>query len=43
MTRTWSGSFFLNGTTAVNCSATDAHGNTATGSFTVAVTVGTTG
>jgi hypothetical protein len=32
-----SGSFFPNGTTTVNCSATDAHGNTATGSFTVTV------
>ena len=33
-----SGSTFALGTTTVNCSATDAHGNTATGSFTVTVT-----
>jgi HYR domain len=32
-----SGSVFPLGTTTVNCSATDAHGNTATGSFTVFV------
>ena len=32
-----SGSTFNLGTTTVNCSATDAHGNTATGSFTVTV------
>jgi len=32
-----SGSTFDLGTTTVNCSATDAHGNTATGSFTVTV------
>ena len=32
-----SGSFFLVGPTTVNCSATDAHHNTATGSFTVTV------
>ncbi|HEX6624834.1 MAG TPA: HYR domain-containing protein, partial [Pyrinomonadaceae bacterium] len=32
-----SGSLFSVGTTTVNCSATDAHGNTANGSFTVAV------
>ena len=32
-----SGSTFALGTTTVNCSATDAHGNTATGSFTVTV------
>src|SRR5438105_7402438 len=34
-----SGSTFAPGTTTVNCSATDAHGNTGTGSFTVTVTV----
>jgi hypothetical protein len=34
-----SGSTFALGTTTVNCSATDAHGNAATGSFTVTVTV----
>jgi hypothetical protein len=33
-----SGSAFPIGTTTVNCSATDAHGNTAEGSFTVTVT-----
>jgi uncharacterized protein YjbI with pentapeptide repeats len=33
-----SGSTFPVGTTTVNCTATDAHGNTATGSFTVTVT-----
>ena len=32
-----SGSDFPVGTTTVNCSATDAHHNTATGSFTVTV------
>ncbi len=32
-----SGSTFALGTTTVNCSATDAHGNTASGSFTVTV------
>jgi eukaryotic-like serine/threonine-protein kinase len=32
-------SFFPLGTTTVNCSATDAHGNTATGSFTVTVEI----
>jgi hypothetical protein len=32
-----SGSTFAYGTTTVNCSATDGHGNTATGSFTVTV------
>jgi hypothetical protein len=32
-----SGSTFPVGTTTVNCAATDAHGNTATGSFTVTV------
>jgi large repetitive protein len=32
-----SGSTFNLGTTTVNCSSTDAHGNTATGSFTVTV------
>lgn len=32
-----SGSTFAAGTTTVNCSATDAHNNTATGSFTVSV------
>jgi hypothetical protein len=32
-----SGSAFAMGTTTVNCSATDAHGNEATGSFTVTV------
>ena len=33
-----SGSIFPVGATTVNCNATDAHGNTATGSFTVTVT-----
>jgi hypothetical protein len=33
-----SGSLFAYGTTAVSCSATDAHGNRATGSFQVSVT-----
>ena len=33
-----SGSTFAIGTTTVNCSASDSHGNTATGSFTVTVT-----
>jgi hypothetical protein len=32
-----SGSTFVLGTTTVNCSSTDAHGNTATGTFTVTV------
>ena len=32
-----SGSFFPNGPTTVTCSATDAHGNTATGSFKVTI------
>ncbi len=32
-----SGSLFVPGTTTVNCSASDAHSNTATGSFTVSV------
>jgi hypothetical protein len=32
-----SGSTFVPGATTVNCSATDSHGNTATGSFTVTV------
>ena len=32
-----SGSMFAIGTTTVNCSATDAHGNSATGSFSVTV------
>ena len=32
-----SGSFFLNGTTTVNCTATDNAGNTTTGAFTVTV------
>ena len=35
-----SGSAFPAGTTVVNCSATDAHNNTATGSFTVSVVYG---
>jgi hypothetical protein len=38
-----SGSTFGVGTTTVNCSATDAHGNTATGSFTVTVKYNFTG
>ena len=32
-----SGSIFAPGATTVNCSATDSHGNTASGSFTVTV------
>jgi Tol biopolymer transport system component len=38
-----SGSAFAAGTTMVTCSATDAHGNTATGSFTVSVVYGWAG
>lgn len=38
-----SGGTFAPGTTTVNCSATDSHGNTATGSFTVTVTFGFVG
>jgi hypothetical protein len=38
-----SGSSFGVGTTTVNCSATDAHGNTANGSFTVTVNYNWTG
>jgi len=38
-----SGSAFPAGTTTVNCSATDAHNNTATGSFTVSVVYGWAG
>ena len=38
-----SGSAFPAGTTTVNCSATDAHNNTATGSFTVTVVYGWAG
>jgi large repetitive protein len=34
-----SGANFAIGTTTVNCSATDAHGNTGTGSFTITVTL----
>ena len=34
-----SGSMFAPGATTVNCTATDSHGNTATGSFTVTVSV----
>lgn len=37
-----SGSAFPTGVTTVNCTATDAHGNTATGAFTVTVTSSTT-
>jgi hypothetical protein len=36
-----SGSTFTIGTTPVNCTATDSHGNTATASFTVTVNLGT--
>jgi HYR domain len=38
-----SGSTFAPGITTVNCSATDAHGNTQTGAFTVAVSFDLTG
>jgi hypothetical protein len=38
-----SGSSFPVGTTTVTCSATDSHGNTATGSFAVTVTYGWNG
>src|SRR5258706_6518292 len=37
-----SGSVFIVGTTTVNCSATDSHSNTVSGSFTVTVTLDTT-
>jgi hypothetical protein len=38
-----SGSMFPLGTTTVNCSATDSHGNNASGNFTVTVQYATTG